>query len=104
MHHHDAAVAHPGVKYSGTKADEAFIPDISRTVNQSHVSNAGLIANPDRVLLAIIANDPTFLQPVNDDPILNIRRFTNIKWSPLVSPNRSTRGNQYICPHFYISN
>ena len=61
MHHHNAAVAHLGIEHRGAKANEAVVANVGGAVDQRQVSNAGIIANPHRVELAIVTADSALL-------------------------------------------
>jgi hypothetical protein len=79
VHHYDTAASDPRIKYRRAKADEAIIPDISRTVNQTHVGNGCIFPNPHRVVLLVIPDYPTFFKAMNHNAILNVATCTNVK-------------------------
>jgi hypothetical protein len=96
VHTHYATLAQLGIKHSGAKADEAVITDIGRSMDQSHMGNRGVVADPNGILLAVIANHPAFFQAVNYHPVLDVGVFANEKGGALISPDRCARGDQHI--------
>jgi hypothetical protein len=76
VHHDDAAGPYPGIEDRRTKADEAAVADIGRAVNQDKVGDASLPANPDGILLAVIADDSPLLESVHHHSIFNAAPFS----------------------------
>jgi hypothetical protein len=60
MHHYDAIIANPSIKYGGTETNKAIIPDVTGPMNQSHVSNTGIFSNPNRIFILVIPHHTPF--------------------------------------------
>jgi hypothetical protein len=95
VHHDDAACPYPGIEDRGAEADEAAVADVGRTVNQGQVSNTSLPANPDGILLAVIADNSPRLESVHHDSIFNAAAFSQGKRGAGISADGSTRCNSH---------
>jgi len=104
MQHDDAAIPNPSVEHRRAEANKAVVAHVGRPVDQSHVGNGSVSANPNGVGLAVFSYHPPLFQAVDDHPILNVGSGANVEGGSLVSANGSSRGDQHLRFHPHIPN
>ena len=104
VHHYNTTVANLSVKHRRAKPNETLISHISRTMNQCHVGDTSILSNPNGIILTVVSYNSPLFQAMDNDTILNIGTFSNIKWCSFICSDRATWSYKYISTYSDIPN